>query len=152
MLADAYKIASDIKNAMPTLRSDAVIASTSAVIASFKSKIKSSLQPLKHRLSSVTHRLDNYMANDLIKFLRSHTYTSFKHMTSVKDCMIEMAAYVNAVIDNADVYEGDSCFTLWRYTPPGQINSYVCAYQDIDNIAKAAIKCIDIIDKHVVRK
>ena len=152
MLADAYKIASDIKNAMPALRSDATVASTSAVVASFKSKIKASLPQLKHRLSSITQRLGNYIKNDLTKRLRSHARLPSNDMTLVNDCMIEMDKYVVAVIDNAGVYEGNDVSRIWRYTPASQTRNYVFAHEDIDDILKAAVKCIDTIDKRDMSK
>ena len=138
---------------MPALRSDAMVPSTSAIVASFKAKIKASLPPLKDRLSSVAQRLDDYMTNDIFKYLRSRNYISFKPVASVNDCMIYMTKSVTVMIDNADVYEGHSFGgQLWRYEPSGQKNKCVSAYRDIDNMVKAAIKCIDVIDKHAMPK
>ena len=152
MLADAYKIASDIKNAMPALKSDSMVASTSAVLASFKSKIIALLPPLKYQLSSITQRLDKYMTNDLVKHQISGASLLFNDVTSVNDCMIEMAKYVYFVIDNADVYEGNSVGLIWRWTPASQTRNYVFAHEDIDDIVKAAGKCIDVIYKRVIPK
>ena len=66
----------------------------------------------------------------------------------MNDWIIEMVEYVNAMIDNADAYEGDDNTVIWRYTPPGQYSDYLCVYEDIDDIAEIADKCIAIIDKH----
>ena len=138
---------------MPALKSDATVPSTSAIVSSFKPKIKASKPPLKDRLSSVAQRLDNYMTNNIFKYLRSRNYISFKPVASVNDCMIDMTKYVTSVIDNADVYEGHSFGgQLWRYEPSGRRSQCVSAYRDIDSIVKAAVKCIDIIDKRVMPK
>ena len=159
MLADAYKIASDIKIAMPDLRAAAFSWLFDVRVSSFKSKIKVSLPPLKHLLSLITQRLDNYMTNDLVKYLRSRNYTSFNDTISVNDCMIEMTKYAAAMIDNADVYTGVSVSVgglsshrIRRYTPPGQTRNYVYADQEIEAIIRAAVECIDIIDKRAMPK
>ena len=75
-------------------------------------------------------------------------------MTSVNDCMLDMIGHFDAMIGNIDVYEGDDAgsYCIYRYTPPGQGSSCVMAYGETDDIVKAAIKCIDIIDKHTLRK
>ena len=138
---------------MPALRSDATVPSTSAIVASFKAKIKASLPTLKDRLSSVGQRLDNYMTNDIFKYLRSRNYISFKPVASVNDCMIDMTKYVIVMIDNADMYEGHIFGgQLWRHEPSGRPSKCVSAYRDIDSIVKAAVKCIDTIDKRVIPK
>ena len=151
MLADAYKIASDIKNVMADLRFDANTIPTSSGVASFRLEIKSSLPPLKHRLSSITQRLNNFIKRDLTKFSRSHASLSLDCMT-VYDYISDMVKYVNVMIDNADVYTSDGYSPLWRYTPPVQTSSYVMAHYDIADIAKTAIECIDIIGKLVIPK
>ena len=146
MLADAYKIASDIKNAMPALRSDSMTIPSRSVVASFKSKIKTLLPQLKYRLSLITRRLDNYIKNDLVEILGSYASLSLKHVTSVNDCMLEMVTFFVLVIENADVYRGSGRGAIYRdYTPPGQYSRWIYAHQDIDYIDKAAIKCIDSI-------
>ena len=92
------------------------------------------------------------MTNDIFKYLRSRNYISFKPVASVNDCMIDMTTRVDVVTDSADVYEGAALLRIGRRTPPGQNDSWIFAFGDIDNIDKAAIKCIDIIDKHVMPK
>ena len=93
------------------------------------------------------------MKNNLTKHRRSHARLLVNYVTSVNDCMLEMATYVDIMIYNIDVYESNRGWRICRnYTPPGQRGSYIYAHQDIDNINKAAIKCIDIIDKHVMPK
>ena len=92
------------------------------------------------------------MTNDLVKFLKLHTYISLKHVSSVKDWILKMTTYVDVVIDNADVYKGGYGNWICRYTPPAQYFSYVSAHQEIDIIVKAAIKCINIIDKRFMPK
>ena len=66
--------------------------------------------------------------------------------------MIYMTKYVNAMIDNAGVYSGGGGSRIWRHTHPGQYSSCVMAHQDVENINEAAVKCIDIIDKHAMPK
>ena len=149
MLADAYKIASDIKNAMPALGFYAIVPSSSATVTSFKSMIKASLPSFKHRLSSIKQRLDDYMTNDITNHQISGAGLSLIYVTSVNACMLEMAKYGGIVIDNADEYQGDADRRTWRLTP-----SRKCVYacKEIDDIDRTAIKCIDVIDKHVMSK
>ena len=92
------------------------------------------------------------MTNDLPKNLRSHASLPSNDMASVNACMIEVAKYVDAMIGNAGVYEGNSVGLIWRWTPANQTRNYVLALEDMDDIVKAAIKCIDIIDKRVIPK
>ena len=69
--------------------------------------------------------------------------------------MLEINTYVSIVTDNADVYEGNGGTfggPIWRYTPPGQRSSRVYAYDDIADIDTAAVKCIDMMDKHDMPK
>ena len=68
--------------------------------------------------------------------------------------MIEMIGHFDAMIDNADVYEGDDdgAYCIYRFTLPGQGSSCVMAYDETDSIVRAAIKCIDIIAKHDMPK
>ena len=136
MLADAYKIASDIKQATTKLINE-------VSSASFESKIKTSLGPLKQRLASMRKRFANFMVKDLVKFLISHTYVSFRHMTPVNDCIIDMIKYVDVMIDNADKYYYDDEFTTRYSSEVG----FVDTYEDFDNIDNPAIKCIKIIEK-----
>ena len=91
------------------------------------------------------------MTNDLTKLRRSRASLLLGYLTSVNDCMLEMIYYVAVMVDNAGAYSGGGIYT-WRLPLPGQRGSYIYAHQDIDNINKAAIKCIDIIDKHVMPK
>ena len=153
MLADAYKIASDIKNVMPDLIYDAIATIGNRKAAGlFKPKLKASMPPLKHRLSSIVERLGIYMTTDLVKYLISHTYISFKHMALVKDCLLEMTKYVDAMIYYGAEYGGNESYYYYRREPPGQTSTYDYAHRDLDGIVKAAVKCIDIIDKRVMPK
>ena len=70
-------------------------------------------------------------------------------MKSVNDCVIEIAKYVNVMIDNADACKGDQLNFIWRDTSPYQV---LFGYEDIGYIDKAASKCIDTLEKHVTPK
>ena len=88
------------------------------------------------------------MTSDLAKYQRSHASLSLNYMASVKDCMLEMTKHANVMIDNADAYSGGGIY-IGRLALPGQRGS-IYAHQDIDYLVRAAVKCIDIIDKHVI--
>ena len=135
MLADAYKIASDIRQAMP----DAY----DKDISQFKSKLKS-LHPIKKTLASISQKFENYMTNDLVKFITSRNYTSFKHMISVNDCISDIIKYVGIKIDNAGVHDEGS-YAIERKT---STRSYAYAEDDIDKINMAAVKCVNIVDNY----
>ena len=86
-------------------------------------------------------------------YRRWHARLLLDYMTSVNDCVIKMTVCVNIVIDNADVYVGNGSMfggQIKRHAPPGERIYY--ASTDIDDIIKAAIKCIDIIDMHAIPK
>ena len=80
--------------------------------------------------------------NDVVKHLRSSNYASIKHVASVQACIPDMIVYVDVMIDNADVYYG-SIGTVFRTSSSG----FVSASDDIDNIDRAAIICVEIIEK-----
>ena len=92
------------------------------------------------------------MANDIVKLSKSHASLLLNEMTSVKDCLPQMATCVDVLADNADVYEGGANHRIWRRTSPGQSNSYVYAHQDIDCIDDTVTKCIDVIVNYVMSK
>ena len=92
------------------------------------------------------------MTNDLVKLRRSRARLLLDYVISANDCVLEMIASVDTMIDNADVYEGGDASTIFRYTQSDQGRSYVRAYQDIGFVVEAAVKCIDIIDKRVMPK
>ena len=92
------------------------------------------------------------MTSDLTKHLRSHASLLFDCMISVKKRMLAMTKYVHIVIDNADVYESSNDDRIKRYASRGQNRNCVYASTDIYHIDKAAVECIDIIDKHAMPK
>ena len=93
------------------------------------------------------------MANDLPMLSRSYARLPAKDAASVKNYMLEMAAYINIVIDNADVYEDHGgAYRIWRYTPPRAAGACCWALADIDHIEKAAVDCIDATVKHKIPK
>ena len=66
-------------------------------------------------------------------------------MLPVDECLPDMIAYVDVMIDNADKYYYDGYFAgVIRNTPAGD----VFAANDIDNLENAAIKCIYVIYNH----
>ena len=136
MLADAYKIASDIKQATPSLRND-------TNVESFKTKIVS-VQPLKQSLASIRHRFDICMPKNLVKLAKLRKYENIKHMMAVNECISDMIKFVDIVIDNTDVYDQMQGYIRRKISSVSNSNSNI----DIGNIQQAAIKCIDIIEKH----
>ena len=73
-------------------------------------------------------------------------------MEPVNDCLLEVATHVDIVIDNADAYQENGVSYIWRWKLSGEYSSYVFAHQDIAGTVNAAIKCIDVMDKHDMPK
>ena len=132
MLADAYKIASDIKEAKPDLRFLNLLLD--------KSKLKAYCLSLKMPLISICDRFDTYTANE-----------SSSRMTSVSEYLLKMITYVDVMIDNSDVYfdDGSKFYSILRRTSPRKA---AIAYDDIENIHEAAVDCINIIEMSNIHK
>ena len=75
---------------------------------------------------------------------KSRKYELIKYITSLIDCVSEMNKYLDFIIDNAGSYYYDLWRGIIRNKSSGGI---VYASNDIDNINKAAIKFMEIIDK-----
>ena len=116
-------------------------------LSSLKSKITTTLKPLNQCLSSLSLLIINHSMNDVVKHLRSRGYASLKNFVSVCECLLDMVTYIDVVIDNADVYYYS--IGIVRRTPA---SGFVSASDDIDNIEKAASRCIDIVDTHAMPK
>ena len=72
------------------------------------------------------------------------TPDSMSHMASVNAWLADTVRCLGAMIDNADMYYYDG---VWiRRTIP-VMPGFTYAYQDVANLYKAAINCINIIDK-----
>ena len=67
-----------------------------------------------------------------------------KNVISLNDHLRHLIAYVDVMIDNADMYY--EAFS--GVTRESQSEGYVHVSTDIHAINKAAVKCIDIIDNH----
>ena len=120
---------------MPGLKSDANRFNFTA-LAAFKSKIQA-LEPMKQTSESIRRRISD-----------STTNRSTELVPTAIACISVMVIYVDVVIDNVDVYYYDlfnSSSGIWRRLPS---EGRVHADGDMDKILQAAIKCIDIIDKH----
>ena len=118
---------------MPELRSAANRSDSSGLVA-FKSLVYA-LNPIKQTVESILYRINYYVANQAEVM-----------MESVNECVSDIIRYLDIMIDNADeYYEGMFSSNIIRYSSEAGIKY---ASNDISYIDKAAIKCIDIIDKH----
>ena len=77
--------------------------------------------------------------------VKSQKYDSIKCMTSVNQCLTNMTAYLDAMIDNVDMYFG-SGIGIHRKPPSGVYS--VSSAGEIIKIDELAIKCIEIIDSN----
>ena len=133
MLADAYKIASDINQAMSILNT--------SDLEYFKSELKI-LGSLKQTLISIGHRFDNSMPKYLCMFAKSRKYESIMCIISANDCLPDMIRHIDLMIDNADAYYYSIYHDIVRDLP--KVGESLAEY-DIDQIMEVSIECIDAI-------
>ena len=114
-------------------------------------KLKAYCQSLKKPVHMLQGRIENFDTNYLSAHLASSDmHDIIKTMAAVNKLVLDMSKYLDVVIDNADVYYYDHTFGMARRVPTSLYVAY--AYKDIGNIEEAAIKCIDVIDDHIMPK
>ena len=112
-------------------------------ILAFKSKLLS-MQPSKTSLTAIDQRFDICVPKYLGMLVKYRKYEMIKNVISLNDHLRHLIAYVDVMIDNADMYY-EAFSGVTRESPS---EGYVHASTDVYTVNKAATKCIDIVDNH----
>ena len=101
---------------------------------------------LKKPALILEQRIEAYHASRLVP---RQIWATIHHVVGIVaaayDCVSDMMEYIDAMVYYADMYYRDDDGWIIRVPLTGD-----CAYaaNDIENIEKTAIKCIDIIENH----